>query len=195
MQPLISAICLQTLVYGDCERRTADAHVRPLFSRLMCKDIKVQYRTSDANYAKRQYRRPLFFSTIYASLIHSSPPLPPGPRSHQGRVCLSDTLVLHFFDFLIHIHSSCGVVFSVGLLRENISLLTRTFMSINWRRTQVVPSQPTPGFPRCRDTLWPRWDFATWSGRWYASAYLTSSPPSSPSLKLRFRSHWPFILL
>lgn len=60
----------------------------------------------------------LFLLPLFnATLIPGRPPLPPGPRSHQGRV------------------------FSVGLLRENISLLARTFL---FRISLAL------GFLRCR---------------------------------------------
>ena len=43
----------QILSHSHCER-TADARVRPLFSRLMCEVIKVGCRTSDMSYAEKR---------------------------------------------------------------------------------------------------------------------------------------------
>ena len=75
------------------------------------------------------YRGPLHSTTIYATLIPARLPLPPGPRSRQGRVRLSDTPPVPPFFSVFRIHNSHGCVFFVGLLRENISLLARTFLS------------------------------------------------------------------
>lgn len=155
----------QTLAYSHCER-TADARVRPLFSRLMCKDIKVWYRNLIRTTLNAPYRGPFFLHSL-----RNSDTQPPATASRARIASRARMPIRHssstsfFLGFLFHTYSSCGVVFNVGLLRENISLLARTFLSINRRRYSGC-SQPAPVFPRCRHTLRPRWDFATWSGRW-----------------------------
>jgi hypothetical protein len=152
------------------------------------------------NYAEKRLVSWTFSFRHYLRNSDTRPPAtaPRAEIASRARMLIrhSSSTSFFFLGFLFHIHSSRGGVFSVGLLRENISLLARTFLSRISTRSwgSTLPSRGAA--PMGRRHMVREGGKCPFRLSHIVIVIITILPsPPAYARKLRFQSRWPFILL